>query len=112
MNRSTNTSVDGERDAALQRALRELPPPTDSAALEARVIAQWQSAHGAGGVRSNGGAAQALSTRWLQRRWWIGAGGLALLSAVAVMLWLQRPDPALEELLQPDVLSQMAAGEM
>jgi hypothetical protein len=27
-------------------------------------------------------------------------------------VWVQRPDPALDELLQADVLSQMAIGEL
>jgi hypothetical protein len=48
------------------------------------------------------------------RRWWIGSAGLALGLVLLVGLWLQRPatDPTLDDLLRPDVLSQMAAGEM
>ena len=110
--------ADTAADRGLQQALRALPVPTAPArleALQARVLAQWQAAHaeatrpllsGPGLVRWRvGGSA-------LRRRWVLGSG-MALGGAALVLgLWLQQPDPALEELLQPDVLSQMAVGEM
>lgn len=101
---------DPPQDDALRRALRDAPA-TDPAALEAlqsRVMAQWREGHGRGGAQANG----ARTLRWSTQRWWIGAAGLATCAAVAVGLWMSRPDPALEELMQPDVLSQMVAGEL
>ncbi|MGA0609752.1 hypothetical protein [Caldimonas sp. KR1-144] len=99
-------------DDELRCALRASPAEADAASIEAlqsRVMAHWRASHGAGSAQSNGGHA----LRWsASPRWWIGAGGLALGCALAVALWLQRPDPALEELMQPDVLSQMVAGEL
>jgi hypothetical protein len=103
-------------DAALQRALADLPPPVDAARIEAlnrRVLAQWQETRGAAAAESVSGARGwlALHGGW-RNRWLAGATGLAVGLALLVGTWLRSADPALDELLQPDVLSQMAAGEM
>ena len=47
------------------------------------------------------------------RRWrWIGiTTGLLIGAIIATVLWVQRPDPTLDELMQADVLSQMAIGD-
>ncbi len=100
-------------DAQLQRALREALAP-DAADLEAvneRVLSQWQQQHDGASPRARGPALTRAGRAGV-RPWLIGATGLALGGALALGLWLQRPDPAMEELLQLDVLSQMAAGEM
>ena len=96
-----------EDDEALRRALRatlqEAPPP--DAALQARVLAQWRQRHAAAPPPRSAGLLALATRRWL---------GLAALSAslLTALAWCSRPDPALEELLQPDVLSQMSIGEM
>jgi hypothetical protein len=38
--------------------------------------------------------------------------GLLVIAVIAAWMWATRPDPALDELMRLDVLSQMAAGEM
>jgi ferric-dicitrate binding protein FerR (iron transport regulator) len=105
-------------DDALKQALRRLPPagdPARLAALQQRVLAQWQARHAPAAAPL---AEARGSMQWLvlagpgRRRWWFGSGLLLGGAAMALGLWLRQPDPALEELLQPDVLSQMAAGEM
>lgn len=102
-----NRKLPEHDDEALRRALRaplqEAPP---SEALQARVLAQWQQRHAqAGSARHTGPGLLA----WAPRRWL----GLAALSAsLMVLAWCSRPDPGLDELMQLDVLSQMAIGEM
>jgi hypothetical protein len=119
MNRPAQAPADdtAEADLRLQRALRSVPPAIDAArldALQSRVLAQWQvGAHGANLPMANGGwRSRSLSLIGGPRRGWMLASGLLLGVSLAAGFWLQRPDPALEELLQPDVLSQMAIGEM
>ncbi len=128
-------------DPGLKAALRQLPPERDAAALarlHARVMADWPGtaagtaagravAPGAGGLAGAAGSASASAglaggpvagPGGRQRPWRLGSVlGLGLgLGAVSVALvlglWWNRADPALDELMQPDVLSQMAAGEM
>lgn len=95
-------------DAALQQALKALPELMDTQALQQRVLASWQAQHPTAPALPWGGVL-ALGA---PRRWLLGSATLALGLGLAVGLWLQRPDPVLQELLQLDVLSQMAAGEM
>ena len=115
----SETEAHADADRALKQALSALPPPVDSVRIEAlnrRVLAQWQEARGAVARPATGmaGGARgwlALHGGW-RSRWMVGATGLAVGLALVVGTWLRSSDPALEELLQPDVLSQMAAGEM
>lgn len=105
-------------DDALKQALRRLPPagdPARLAALEQRVLAQWQASHAAATAplaQASGPLRHLVLAGPGRRRWWFGSVALLGGAALALGLWLRQPDPALEELLQPDVLSQMAAGEM
>ncbi|QIM52996.1 hypothetical protein [Hydrogenophaga crocea] len=105
----------GADDAALRRALREglaHNAATDSAALQARVLAQWRQRHAqalgahqavtAGGPLPRGGAHRP--------RLALLAG--ALLLVALALTWSHRPDPTIDELLQPDVLSQIGLGEL
>lgn len=117
--RSPSDPADADRaaDARLQALLRSLPPPdaaTDLGALNARVLAQWQERHGPVAHQADGAAAVAVlaARQGARAGWWITVSGLAAGLALGLGVWLQAPDPVLEDLLQPDVLSQMAVGEM
>lgn len=121
LNRASPGGSDDEPadDRRLQQLLRDLAAEAGESpraqALQQRVLMQWQAAHpGAPAAMAEGGAGRA----WLvlagrgRRRWLLGSGLLLGGVALALGLWLRQPDPALDELLQPDVLSQMAIGQM
>lgn len=110
-------------DATLRAQLRQLrAPQADSQALQQRVLAQWRSQAGTLGSASqpNGsgtlawrGGPVGLGERLLARLGRRAGLALALLAVLtALSAWWLRPDPALQELLQPDVLSQMGLGEL
>lgn len=103
---------DGDR--ALKEALAALPTPDDArriASLEQRVMAQWRQTQDAGVVGA-GAASVQLARFGVRRHWLVSAMGLALGLAILFGTWLHARDPLIDDLLQPDVLSQMAAGEM
>ena len=99
-----------EHDDTLRRALREALPREEgqegTAALQARVLAQWRQRHAQGAAPVGAGL---LGLRGHPARW-LGAAVLA--GGVALSLAWCRPDPAMEELMQLDVLSQISLGEM
>lgn len=106
-------------DQALRRLLREVKPPrAETDALANRVFAQWgehQSRQAATPtvLGAMAGSATTLGQRASHRWRWASLGsGLLACAVIAAIVWVQRPDPALEELLQADVLSQMAIDEM
>jgi hypothetical protein len=103
-------------DARLQSALRALPlpaAPADLSGLNERILAQWQERYAMQEPAVAGrGPTLVLHGRWERRPLWIVALGLLASAAIVLGVWLQRPDPVLEELMQPDVLSQMAAGQL
>ena len=108
-----DSGIDG--DEALRQALRSVPHDrADVDALSARVMAQWRDRESMAGTATAhvGHGVAALGGRGRQPTRWIGIAGLIVGLAIALVFWAQRPDPALDELLQPDVLSQMAIGEM
>lgn len=120
---STGTPDSGPDDARLRDHLRQLRAPhTDNLALQQRVLAQWRvQTHTAAALGSAAlpdgsgtlgwlGALPGTGWRRLGRRGLASLALLALLTALSV--WWARPDPALTELLQPDVLSQMGLGEL
>jgi HAMP domain-containing protein len=108
-------------DDRLRSQLRALPPASaaEVEALAASVMAQWSERHGRAAATAPqhlGGALAALSTigsHRSRRRLWAGlTTGLVAGAVIAMVVWVQQPDPALDELMQADVLSQMAIGEM
>ena len=105
---NNDKTSDSEHDhEALRRALRaSLQEPPPSEALQARVLAHWQQRHARTGSALRAGPGLLA---WAPRRWL----GLAVLSvSLMVLAWCSRPDPGLDELMQLDVLSQIAIGEM
>lgn len=112
----TDTEHDATMRRQLRRALDDTAPSGDHDALEARVLAQWQQRHdvhaqaeemvGVGGP----GLAGDSHARLMKKRWLLALG--LLLAAVLALGWFNRPDPVLEELMQPDVLSQIGLGEL
>ena len=82
----------------------------DSEALQDRVLAQWQQRHPVAepALATAGGVASHSARRPL----WRVACAVVLVGALAVVASWTRPDPVMEELMQLDVLSQMAMGEM
>jgi len=107
-------------DTELQRALHQSlhqslhqGSPTDGAtqALEERVMAQWAQRHAGQlalqAATAGGPGLGAHGQRMRRARWAAGALAVAVLLAAA---WLNRPDPALEELMQPDVLQLITLG--
>lgn len=113
MTSPSSHDADLERDRALRQQLKSAlcaSQPADTQALQARVLMQWRQARPHQLVTVGAGPAATLRAAWRQHplRW----TGMALLLALG--LWLLRPvqDPALDELMQPDVLSLISAGEL
>ena len=113
MNSTSTRDADHARDLALQQQLKSglnASQPADTQALQARVLTQWRQARPHQPVTVGAGPAATLRAAWRQHplRW----TGMVLLLALG--LWLLRPvqDPALDELMQPDVLSLISAGEL
>lgn len=110
MNPSPDASSDPD-DARLRQALRDSlrEGPGDTGALQQRVLAQWQQRHATAPAHPVGGGLLALAglTR-LQR----GLALAAVAGSLAVLAWCAQPDAGLDELMQLDVLSQIANGEM
>jgi hypothetical protein len=105
-------------DQALRLQLRALKAQdTAGDALLDRVLAQWRELHsdsvGAATTLGRSGAATLLGAHPARRSLWVGVtSGLLIGAVIASILWAQRPDPAIDELMQADVLSQMAIGEL
>ena len=105
-------------DDQLRSRLRELRPGASAIdELGARVLAQWSEQHRhAGRTTLHLGGTMGTAEFGLgrsHRRLRAGlASGLVVCAIVAAVMWAQRPDPTLDELIQADVLSQMAIGEM
>ncbi len=100
-------------DLALRQQLRALPPSTPASDIEAlnrRVLEQWRESHGP--TKQRPGRSPVQAAGWGRRPWLVASTGLVVGLALVVGLWLQRSDPAMDDLLRPDVLSQMAVGEM
>jgi hypothetical protein len=112
MNTPSPRDRDTVRDEALKERLKQTLEGTDqdSDALQARVLAQWRQARHPAVVVTSTGPLASLQAAWRQHPLlWTGA-----LLALAMALWMLRPeqDPALEELMQPDVLMLISNGEL
>jgi hypothetical protein len=107
--KTTNDTPDTATDHGLRTAMQESlarSPARGLDDLHAKAIAQWrQHAHGAPVVTLG------TSAGWQAhpRAWTLAALALA---AAAMLLMNNAPDPALDELLQPDVLSLISLGEL
>lgn len=85
----------------------------DSQHLEERVMAQWQQRHASAQAEFAAAGGAALRTPGMGRRALRLATGVVLVAALLVTAstWRSR-DTSVEELMQLDVLSEMALGEM
>ncbi len=105
-------------DQALRWQLRALKTPDAQIdALGDRVLAQWRELNGESASATQPGrpgAAMILGGHMTTRRWrWVGiTTGLLIGAVIVTVMWVQKPDPTLDELMQADVLSQMAIGEL
>jgi hypothetical protein len=115
MNAPIPKGRDSEQDEALKERLKaalsqSADNHTDTGALQTRVLAQWRQARPLGVVVSSTGPVASLQAAWRQHPV-VWTGALALL---VIALWLLRPvqDPVLDELMQPDVLTLISAGEL
>lgn len=88
---------------ALRAGLR--PLVDDSTALQERVLAQWHQRHPQAELALAGGGRMRHPVR-------VALVAATLLVVLALGAWWLRPDPALQELMQPDVLSQIGLGEL
>lgn len=100
-------------DEALRQALRAgLHAADDSReALQARVLAQWRQRHAPLSAEARLASAGGQDWSASRPRRWLGAAALAA-SLLVALAWCSRPDPVLDELMQLDVLSQIAIGEL
>ena len=102
-----------ESDEALRQALRAGLHAADGSreALQARVLAQWRQRHAPLSAEARLASAGGQDWPASRQRRWLGAAALAA-SLLLALAWCGRPDPALDELMQLDVLSQIAIGEL
>lgn len=113
MNAPTSHGAGAQRDQSLRQQLQSSLRDAragDTQALQARVLTQWRQARPHQLVPAGAGPAATLRAAWRQHPLlWTGAVLL-----LALGLWLLRPaqDPALDELMQPDVLSLISMGEL
>lgn len=101
-------------DEELRQALNATLQQSDPDALEplqSRVLAQWQL-RSAGAQRAGAGPVAALRLGIANHRFGVGAAALLLVAAIATTAYMKRTDPALEELLEPDLLTLITVGEL
>lgn len=100
------------QDALAQPYAQEQPyAEQQQDALQSRVMAQWRQRTAAGATVVDGPVAslrRALMKRPLQ----MGLASLALVAVVGLQTTLLRGDAALEELMEPDLLSLITLGEL
>lgn len=110
------SEVDAVLRAQLHHGLNADAARGDHAeALQARVIAQWRQRHPLAETRfapAGGTALNASEARHRHLRWWAAGTLLSAALLLGVASWQQRPDPALDELMQMDVLTLLSMGEI
>lgn len=112
---TTPTPREASDDPGLRERLREglaQAPTTGLEALESRALAQWRQ-RTAGQARPSRGTLALMQAGWHQHPALYSGALLALALAAGLLFktW-SASDPALDELLQPDLLSFIAAGEL
>ncbi|MES2972146.1 MAG: hypothetical protein V4757_00985 [Pseudomonadota bacterium] len=111
--RPRDAAVD-RQDSSLRAAMHAgLPPPPagELDALQSRIIAQWQM-RAAFPADAGPQASSVLGLRGLKRRMVMLLVTTAVLATVATAALWRGTDPAMEELLEPDVLSLISLGQL
>lgn len=105
----STTDVDTTLQQSLQRSFLAEAGVLET--LQARALAQWQLHQQTQTIALVGPVAR---LRWVLRDKEVqfGLASLALVLVVAWMTGMGGVDPGLDELLEPDVLSLIAAGEL
>lgn len=102
-----------DRLRAQLRGALDTAATDDSQALEARVLAQWQQRHGAAEqMLAPAGGASLRAPGTARRPLWLASGALLAAALLLTLATWPRTDPNIDELMQLDVLSEMAQGEM
>lgn len=117
MNPTPRHTDSSAADDVLRQQLQALTPHhAPVAGLGDRVLAQWRELHPEIAHQTAGRAGATLLLAHHapdRRRRWLGVAAILLMGAIVVAAWwLHRPDPTVDELMQADVLSQMAIGEL
>ena len=116
MNQPDNSPSHGTRtDDALRQAMQHtLAQPQQGPGLDvlaSRVLAQWEQ-RTASASSVGPGPVASLRRTLARRQVQMGLASLTIIAAVAVQTSWTRPDPALEDLMEPDVLSLISLGEL
>ena len=94
---------------ATMRAALSSGSDADLAPLQSRVLAQWRMRTATASLATPlGGGVAGLR----QHPRLLALAALALAVAIAGSVYLKRGDPALDELIEPDVLSLIMIGEL
>ena len=107
---SRRAGVDNALRQSMKNALAQ-PDAQGLDALQSRVMAQWEqrtASHTSMGHGPVASLRQALAKRPLQ----MGLASLAIVAAVAIQTSWPPTDHALDDLMEPDVLSLITLGEL
>ena len=100
------------QDALAQPCAREQPSVQQQDALQSRVMAQWRQRTASATTAVNEPPVASLRRALTKRPLQMGLASLALVAVVGLQTAWLRGDPALEELMEPDVLSLITLGEL
>ena len=110
----TKDSTHTPADAALRRAMQGALAQSDGNGLEdlqSHVLAQWEM-RSIPALATGEGAGSTLRWGFTRRDFQLFAAGLVVLVAMGLQVLHMQSDAPIDDLLEPDVLSLMAMGEL